>query len=398
MPRQPNLLLPGPQLAHRLRGLALFGATLVAAACAPQILPVPATEAPTVLPPTPTPPPLNAPVIEAPSLVAMRWFNEDNGWGVSDAAVLRTANGGVTWHDVSPTQASSYGYSVSAEFIDNLHGWVLVPNPDDWLSGILYRTADGGANWKESPVPFGGGALEFLDNRQGWMMASLGAGAGSMAVAIYQTDDAGATWTRTYINDPNQPGSGDSLPLGGLKNGITPASMQRAWIGGVVYEPGRFYLYQTADSGRTWTPSPLTAPEGYELAELQTPGPIFVNPQVAVLPVHLSSQYGVMLAVYVSRDGGDKWLLSPQFIPQGGSIDFVSPEIGFAWNGRSFYVTHDAAQTWAVISPDMDFTDSLAGIDFVTEQVGFVLSDQGDRGKRLYVTRDAGATWDIVGN
>ena len=298
---------------------------------------------------------------------------------------------------MSPTQ-SEFGYTVTTEFIDAVNGWVLVPNPDDFLSGILFRTGDGGLHWKESPAPFGGGALQFLDNRHGWMMASLGAGAGSMAVAIHVTNDAGATWNTAYTNDPNQPGAGDSLPLGGLKDGISPLDTRRAWIGGVVYEPGRIYLYQTADGGRTWAPSPVAAPEGYELAELETTGPIFVSSQIAFLPVHISSQEGVMLAIFTSRDGGSSWLASPTLIPQGGSVDFVSPETAFAWNGTSFYTTRDAAQNWTPVTADVDFTDSFAGMDFVTAQVGFVLSDQGDRGQHVYVTRDAGATWNLVGH
>jgi photosystem II stability/assembly factor-like uncharacterized protein len=44
----------------------------------------------------------------------------------------------------------------------------------------------------------------------------------------------------------------------------------------------------------------------------------------------------------------------------------------------------------------VDFTDSFAGMDFVSPEVGFVLTDQSDRGRRLYVTRDAGRTWNIV--
>jgi photosystem II stability/assembly factor-like uncharacterized protein len=345
---------------------------------------------------TPTTVPLDSPVIEAPALVAIRMFDENNGWGVSDSAILRTVDGARTWHDVSPTNVDSFGYAATTEFIDGLRGWVLVSNPSDMLSGILYRTADGGATWNQAPVPFGGGALRFVDGRNGWMMASLGAGAGSMAVGVFQTQDSGASWNQEYINDPNQPGAGESLPLGGLKNGIAPIDALRAWIGGVTYEPGRIYLYQTADGGRTWTPSPVEAPSDYMEAELQTAGPYFVDPEVAFLPVHISHQYGVMLAVYRSADGGSSWRLTPQYIPQGGSIDFVSREAGFVWNGHNFYVTLDAAQSWTSVTPDVDFTDSFAGMDFVSPQVGFVLSDQGDRGQRVYVTRDAARTWDVT--
>ena len=189
----------------------------VAAGCAPQILPVPATDTPPGIPPTETPLPFDAPIAEDPALVAIRLFDVSNGWGISEGAILRTVDGARTWHDVSPTEGE-FGYTVTTEFIDALHGWVLTTNPDDALSGILYRTSDGGGNWREAPVPFGGGNLRFIDEKRGWMMASLGAGAGSMAVAVHVTQDSGATWTQTYVNDPSQIGAGESLPLGGLRS------------------------------------------------------------------------------------------------------------------------------------------------------------------------------------
>jgi photosystem II stability/assembly factor-like uncharacterized protein len=173
--------------------------------------------------------------------------------------------------------------------------------------------------------------------------------------------------------------------------------MDKAWIGGVVYEPGRIYLYQTTDGGRTWGTSPIEAPDEYREAELETTGPIFVDAQVAILPLHMSSQVGVMLATYISRDGGISWRLNPEFIPHGGSVDFVTPDVGFAWNGQDFYLTTNAANSWTAIAPDVDFTDSFAGMDFVTPQVGFVLSDRGDGEPRVYVTYDSGASWNTAG-
>jgi photosystem II stability/assembly factor-like uncharacterized protein len=35
-------------------------------------------------------------------------------------------------------------------------------------------------------------------------------------------------------------------------------------------------------------------------------------------------------------------------------------------------------------------------MDFVTPQVGFVLSDRGDSEPRVYITYDSGATWEAV--
>jgi photosystem II stability/assembly factor-like uncharacterized protein len=355
------------------------------------------TETPTAMPATATPPALNAPVVAGPTLVGIHMLDDTKGWGVGTEAILQTADGGNTWHDVSPPTLSSFGFAVTSEFLDSQHAWVLLPDPDNLQAGILHRTSDGGAHWNVSPVPFGGGSLRFLDPRHGWMMSMLGAGAGSMAVAIHQTEDAGATWVETYHNDPSRPGAGNSLPLGGLKNGISPISMQRAWIGGVIYRPGALYLYETSDGGRSWTSAPASAPTGYEKAELETVGPLFTSPQIAYLPVHLSTRNGVLLAVYVSRDGGASWLVGPAFVPQGGLIDFVSETTGFVWNGSQFFATEDSAQSWTATTPDIDFTDSYGGMDFVNARTGFVLSNRGNGRTLLHKTVDAGRTWDIVG-
>ncbi|HUL13546.1 MAG TPA: hypothetical protein VLU73_15440 [Methylococcaceae bacterium] len=373
--------------------ILLFAFTL--AACSPELLPVPVTQGPTLIPETPTSAPINSHVVAAPGLVSIHMLDEQNGWGINDQQVLRTNDGGVTWYDVSPTKSTQLGYAVSADFLD-AHAWVLVPDANDPLSGSLFHSSDAGLTWSTSQVPFGGGDLEFLDLKQGWMLASLGAGAGSMGVAVYQTSDGGQTWTRTYINDPNQTGAGDSLPLGGLKDGLTPVDIKTAWVGGVIYVPGEIYLYVTQDGGQTWKQSIVSTPPGYEQAELETRGPIFVDAKTAYLPVTLSSQNGVLLAMYISRDGGMSWLLTPKLIPQGGATDFVSTNDGFVWSGSDFYVTHDGAQTWTTITPDVGFGDSFGGMDFVNPTTGFVLTSDASGARALYKTTDGGATWNIL--
>lgn len=375
----------------------LLGCCLLAA-CAPELIPVPLTQAPTLPPATPTSVVLDGTVVPNPGLVAIRMQDPQNGWGINDDQVLRTADGGATWHNVSPANSGPLGYSADFEFLDLQHGWILVPDPNNMLAGTLYRTEDGGATWSNIPVPFGGGEMHFLDPKQGWMMASLGAGAGSMGVAIYQTSDGGSTWIETYTNDPTQTGAGDSLPLGGLKDGLTVLDMQTGWIGGVVYTPGTIYLYETQDAGHTWKLSPVPVPAGYEQSQPETRGPAFVSPASTYLAVQLSSQNGVMAAIYRSRDEGTSWLLTPTLIPQGGAVDFVSGQDGFVWNGSSFYVTHDGAQTWKSVSPDVTFGDSFARMDFVNATTGFVLTSDASNQRTLYKTIDGGATWNVLGH
>jgi photosystem II stability/assembly factor-like uncharacterized protein len=103
-----------------------------------------------------------------------------------------------------------------------------------------------------------------------------------------------------------------------------------------------------------------------------------------------------MLAVYVSRDGGTSWLVTPNMIPQGGAMDFVSTQDGFVWNGTNFYVTHDGAQTWTTVSPDVAFGDGFSGMDFVTPNIGFVLTGDASGAHGLYKTNNGGSTWDVL--
>ncbi len=385
----------------------LFLLSFLAACGTPNQVPIPVTQGPTAIPVTVAAPlspatvapssSINAPIVASPGLAFIHMVDEKNGWGITDTKVVRTDDGGVTWYDVTPPNPPPLGYSARAEFLDEMHGWVLVADTSNPNAGTLYRTSDGGVSWTPLSVPFGSGELHFVDPNNGWAMADLGAGAGSMGIAIFQTTDGGQTWTQNYINDPNQPNAGDSLPLGGIKDGMTVTDMKNAWVGGVTYTPGVVYLYQSSDAGHTWNLESAPIPAGYEQAQFETIGPTFVSSTDAFLPVHVTDQNGVMLAVYISHDGGANWALTSTLIPQGGSMDFVSVNDGFVWNATSFYVTHDAAKTWTTVTPDVAFGENFAGMDFVSPATGFVLTNDATSTRTLYKTTDGGATWNVLG-
>ena len=292
----------------KLASIALL--LLLTAACAPVVTPAPPSPVPeTPAPPaTDTPlPPINAPVVPAPALVSIHMFNERHGWGVTEQAVVRTDDGGATWYNLTPPSLTELGYNVAAsDFLDPQTAWLLVMDSGDPMLLTQYHTTDGGLTWTSTPGAFFGGDMHFLDAAHGWMMEQLGVAAGSNAVAIHQTNDGGATWMRTYVNDPTVPGAGDSLPLGGLKFGLTPLNMQTAWVGGVIYASGMVYLYRTDDGGRTWAQVSLSLPPGAENAELGFEEMQFVSPADAFLTMRMVADTN-QLAVYVSHDGGAAW-------------------------------------------------------------------------------------------
>jgi photosystem II stability/assembly factor-like uncharacterized protein len=362
-------------------------------------LPAQPVEAPTEIPPTPypdtpAPPALDAPRVESPLLIEIQFLSELDAWGITETEIVRTNDGGITWYDVTPEDLAETGPTVETFILDKEHVWVQKPDFNNFPNnGLLYHTADGGLTWAISSTPFSGGDLNFIDADKGWVLADLGIGAGSNAVAVFQTGDGGATWVQTYTNDPNDPEAGDSLPLGGLKADLVPLDMQIAWVGGVVYSPGTVYLYRTDDGGRTWSPVTLELPTGVEDSELSIEEDQirFVSAADGFLVLRTSGP-ATRTAVYVTSDGGNTWDLTPMLIPEAGMTDVLSAEEMIVYNGEQFYITRDKAKTWTTIAPDIVFGDAFATMDFVNPDSGWVVTAADDQ-RSLYRTADGGTTW-----
>jgi len=360
----------------------------------------PPTEVPpTPYPDTPAPPTINAPIVEAPALVEIQFLNELDGWGVTETQIVRSNDGGVTWYNVTPPDVAETGSTVEKFILDKDHAWVQKPDFNNFPNnGLLYRTTDGGLTWTISSTPFSGGDLSFVDVNNGWMLADLGVGAGSNAVAVFQTTDSGATWTQTYSNDPNTPGAGNSLPLGGIKSDLVPLNVQTAWVSGVTYSSGTVYLFRTDDGGHNWTQVNLELPAGAENFELDIDKDQmqFVTATSGFLAVRMAGN-STQTAVYTTNDAGNTWTLTPTSIPNAGASDFISAEEAVIYNGQQFYVTRDAAHTWTTISPNIVFGDSFAKMDFVNPNIGWVITfDSTNNHRSLYRTDDGCATWSPV--
>jgi photosystem II stability/assembly factor-like uncharacterized protein len=349
---------------------------------------------PSPYPDTPSPVEIDAPLLESPALVEIRFLNELDGWGKTETGIVRTNDGGITWHDVTPPGLTETGYSVETFVLDNDHVWVQKPDFDNYPnSGFLYKTDDGGLTWTGITTPFSGGDISFLNENGGWMLADLGVGAGSNAVAVFQTADGGFTWSQTYTNDPNSSNAGDSLPLGGLKSDLMPLTMQTAWVGGVVYSPGTIYLFRTEDGGNNWMQVSLQLPGGAENFELgiEESQMRFITASDGFLAVRMTGN-SIQTAIYVTHDSGATWSLTPTLIPDAGSADFLSADEMVIYNGSQFYVTRDAARTWSIIPPDVVFGETFAFMDVVNTSSGWVITLDPTNHRSLYRTNDGGAT------
>src|SRR5215510_13187457 len=113
------------------------------------------------------------PIVVPEAVSNLHMLDAQNGWMITDATVLRTQDGGSTWHDVTPPGAHALGFGTGASFLDSNRGWILIGDASDPVSkGILYHTTDGGIHWNSNTVPFGSGEIRFLDDLNAWMMLS----------------------------------------------------------------------------------------------------------------------------------------------------------------------------------------------------------------------------------
>ncbi|HEY3473766.1 MAG TPA: hypothetical protein VGK56_04100, partial [Anaerolineales bacterium] len=92
---------------------------------------------PTPYPDTPAPPAIAGAPIETPALIEIQFFNDLDGWALTETFLVRTNDGGITWYDVTPPDLEEAGATVETFFLDKDHAWVQKPDfnnfPDNGL-------------------------------------------------------------------------------------------------------------------------------------------------------------------------------------------------------------------------------------------------------------------------
>ena len=167
------------------------------------------------------------------SLQAIRFSDAANGWAVGSFPLVRTTDGGRSWH----YEGSEAGYDLFAiEFADSEHGWTAgrrtIYHADSLhhdFAGVILRTLDGGDTWDTTNLPTSINGLYFLDTETGW---AVGAGG-----AIYKTSDGGASWSQ----QPTQ----STLFL----RDVHFVDRNNGWATGGALNNG---MLRTTDGGATW--------------------------------------------------------------------------------------------------------------------------------------------------
>lgn len=189
------------------------------------------------------------------------WVGTGEAWAIRDAdlmgdGVYKSTDGGVTWKNMGLAETGRIGRIV-----------IHPTNPDIvWVCALgratgpqeergVYRTTDGGANWKRvlfvNPnTGCSGLAIDATDPKilfagtwevvmHTWAMFSGGQGSG-----VYVSKDSGSTWSR--IEDPGLPKS----PVGKIDVAVAPSNGKRVFA--LIQTPNQGSLWRSDDGGTTW--------------------------------------------------------------------------------------------------------------------------------------------------
>jgi photosystem II stability/assembly factor-like uncharacterized protein len=270
-----------------------------------------------------------------------------------------------------------------------------------WASGArgsVLRTVDGGATWQSLTVP-GAGELDFrdvhaLDDRTAHVL-SIGAGELSR---IYQTIDAGGTWTLSFRNDDPK-GFLDAISFwksgGGLAQG-DPID-------------GKFLILATNDSARSWS---RVKASGIPPA-LPGEGAFAASGTCLVVQGDRKAWFGTggaaVARVFRSTDRGRAWSAHETPIMAGSpsagifSITFRDDRHGVAVGGdyrqpektvRTLALTSDGGQTWRLPMGSPPFGFRSAAV-YVPGSLPPALVAVGPTGSDL--STDDGETWRSLG-
>lgn len=361
-----------------------------------------ATPNPTALPPTPIPPtatsPEASPVVSAPvplPIGDIAMFADGSGWGASQEGnrVFHSADGALTWADVTPPLES--GDSASHFFLDGKTAWLNLSRIE--TSSDLYATYDSGASWSHVSLDFPGGALYFLDATRGFLLSDLGVGAGSNYVALYYTADGGQTWQQRFAHTPGQ--GETSLPAGGIKNGLSFLDEYIGWVTGSAPISDALYLYGTINSGTSWFQQGCTGlPVGAGGSFFEPQPVIPLGSGVLLLPMRAMAGMDSLLMYYCqSDDRGQSWHFVSQFSAQTQQTSVASDLSALAFGEDRLFSSLDGGLTWQDISAALPAGMLILDAERLDVNVGYLVVTDANTleidQNFIYKTTDGGQTW-----
>ncbi len=220
--------------------------------------------------------------------------NDSTAWAVSRTAKCYiTTDYGEHWQVNAPPAIPRHQETVFLYAIDASTALLAVNTIFTGVGpGILYRTTDGGINWKKVYSHEGNCEIKIgMANRLVGLMAVSFGGFVPSGHEVLRTVDGGITWSKHGITDPS-----DNVNLNELV-----VINNEAWL------TDYHFLYHTANLGRTWEK------EALPLDEMWTNNLQVINNDYMIV------NFSALIDLYMKRPGTG-WIHIPDPSPFSGAV------------------------------------------------------------------------------
>jgi len=365
---------------------------------------------PSVTTPSPTPP-------AGPDVSDAQLVDATHGWAlvqVSSQEIEWTADGGMTWKDITPPRAR--GTAILGVFFRTpSDGWVVsAANPTRPPS--ISHTVDAGRAWTSQVLPggtsflgsYGGAHFAFSDPQHGWVVLDEGSNSNTAYDILYRTTNGGRTWT---VGSVPAPGAVYFMTAndGWIVGGPGPDQGVTGYGG-----PGAGF-YVTHDGGRSWNSQTLPPPQRYahDNETYIAPDTDLAAARIPIASATFSDPVTggvVAIGFYSSRDHGRSWsLIGAYSVPvQQGNVVAYQTVNATTWyleapgSTTTFATTTDAGSSWSIHASPGPGGTSLNGLTFADRLDGWALVLSGGcaafksgcyQSTSLYATRNGGSAW-----
>jgi photosystem II stability/assembly factor-like uncharacterized protein len=301
-------------------------------------------------------------------------IDKNTGWALStNGQILRTANGGATWADVSISQTPlpvQVPATIGTCFFDGQTAFVATnAGTDNQPQIVVYRTSDKGSTWDSTNIvtkldwekgDIGGVKISFADASNGYLMITGTPGAGQMAKSLYRTTDGGKTFSFVRDITGMTDAAGTMNGIAGYPTGMTFSTPQTGYVT-CSYSAYTFVLmFKTTNGGTTWKLWSLPVPAAYENLSpannyyADAYPPVFFGEQkkTGVVMLDFVEDGNHVMQSYRTTDGGGTWTLGPASNnPDVRTYSFIDATTGWGLdeNGKIFTTT-DGGATWVPVN------------------------------------------------
>lgn len=276
----------------------------------------------------------------------------------SNSVLFKTENGGSSWFPL-PSPAPSYPGLINLAFPSVTVGYLVGGDG-------VYKTADGGRNWKKCYDGFYNNlnSAYFLDENNGFICGS--------SQTLIHTTDGGKTWETIAI------------PALGFNTNLSAITFVNSKTGYMTSNAGD--VLQSKDGGKTWARISTVATDGV------TSRILFSNESTGYIAAGFNLE-----GLYKTTDGGQTWkpegtngfgaLLGLAVNKTGDKVCAVGHGVGLGYTSEqgSLILLKNGSANWEERSRNGN--DDYFGGNMFASGTGYVL------GTRSFKTTDGGITW-----